>query len=241
MTAQNLLASVIERWLQENQKRTIGRLGQITGVDYQVIKRSLQKESIPTPANALALLNTCATIEETLDYFKDNPAILNFQKRIASSWKLCSESEFISKLTSKNSCLIVILALTVGATHESVMELLGRYGLAEFNSLVDDGFLKEHHTKPGVFVVDPDKDLQLRVENIEVGMQVAEVFATIPTNSQSLARFFASSVNLETYQKVKEIEKQAYTDIAELVKNSDGPYVMCGALTLTILNYQEDK
>lgn len=226
----DILVGYIERWIAASTRRNVSLLSRMTGVPYPTLRRILQKESNPSLENTMALLNTVATLPETIEYFNDNSSIQEFYVRVTSQKEVITDPDLISRLIKRESFWIIVLALTVGATSNRVEKLLGTFGLSEFTSMIEEGFL--HEESEEVYRTD-SKTLLKFIESKKVGEEAARFIADLPTRHDGMKRFLAYNVTLETFQRLKDRCRDIFTELDDAARNNPGNILIAGSLVLT--------
>ncbi|HYX35755.1 MAG TPA: hypothetical protein VE954_21875 [Oligoflexus sp.] len=225
-----LLAGYIERWIAANSRRNIALLSRLSGVPYPTIRRIMQKESVPNIETAMSILNTVATLQETISYFDDNASIQDFYARVTTNKELVTDPDTIGRLLKRESFWIIVLALTVGATASRVEKLLGTFGLSEFTAMIEEGFL--HEESRDVYRTDSQRLLQY-IESKKVGEEAAKHIAELPIRHDGLKRFLAFNVNMETFVQMKKKMQDCFAELDEMGRKNPGNMLIAGSFVVT--------
>ncbi len=225
----DLLVDYIERWLSGSSRRTIQLLTRLSGVPYPTLRRIIQRESIPSVENAMALLNLVSTLDETIAYFEGNESIKAFYKRVTEKAGLAGH-DIMTRLIGRESFWIMALGLTIGATRQRVETFLGAFGVSEFDMMVEEGVLVEK--TPGTYRVNIDESI-LYVESKRIGSEAAKYIAELPANDLSIKRYLVYNVTNETYEKIRNRMIEAYMECDHLAKTSDGTVMIAASFVAT--------
>lgn len=224
------LIGYIERWLDENARRSLSMLSRYTGIPYPTLRRIVQKESEPSVETALYLLNFVASLQETLEYFGDNAPIKSFYNKVTSGKEIVSDPSVIEKFLKKEACWVTILASTIGATEENVRSLLGSHGIAELNALIEEKFVYE--VRPGLFRTD-ESHFKAHIESIKVGVTVSRFIADLPPKPDSFHRFVACNVTQAGFEQMKIAAKDGFLNMTAGAKDHEGDILVAGTIILT--------
>lgn len=233
------LIGYIERWISERPRRSLNLLARLSGVAYPTLRRIAQKESQPTIENALYILNFVATLQETLDYFSDNPSIQAFYGKVTQGKEVLRDTDSLERYLKKEAWWILALALTVGATEENVRSLLGSHGIAELNSLVDEKLIYEE--RPGLYR-SLGTSIANHVESLKFGSTVARHIADLPTKPDSYSRFLCYNVTQEKFRDLKALARDFFLKLDADAQTAPGDEVFAASIVLTrVLDDEGEK
>jgi hypothetical protein len=222
------LSSLIERWLEQGSKRNIQTLARISGVPYPTIRRILQQESTASLETAIALLNVVATIPETLSYFSDIECANRFFKRFAEYSSPKPEQDLPTHIVDRESFWILMLGLTIGATQSRVKDLLGSYGIATLNRLVEKGIMFEK--APDLFMTKTESAF-VHYDNDHLANLVGGFINDMPSEIQPLQRFLVCNVNDEGFAAMRSILKKAFEECQGISRTREGDHVVAFSFT----------
>lgn len=237
MSKADLLVDYIERWLSSSSRRTIQLLTRLSGVPYPTLRRILQRESVPSVENAMAILNLVSTLDETVAYFEENESIKAFYKRVTDKSSLAGQ-DIMARLIGRESFWIMALGLTIGATKPRVEQLLGAFGLAEFEMMIEEGVLIEK--TPGVYRVNINQSV-LYVESKRIGSEAAKYIAELPPNDQTIKRYMVYNVNSESYERIKNKILDCYMECDHIARTNEGDVMIAASYVATRVMSRNDE
>ncbi len=223
MSKDELLASFIERWLGQGSKRNIQTLARMSGVPYPTIRRIIQNDSSASLETAIALLNVVATIPETMSYFSDIECANRFFKRFSEYSSPAQSGDLPAHIVDRESFWIIMLGLTIGASHSRVRDLLGSYGIATLNRLVEKGVMYEK--APDVYLVKVDSTF-VHYDNDKLAGMVGAFINDMPSNQQPLQRFLVCNVSKEGQDLMRATLKKSFEECQAISQAHEGDHVV---------------
>lgn len=232
-----ILVDYIERWLSSSSRRSIQLLTRLSGVPYPTLRRIIQRESVPSVENAMALLNLVANLEETLEYFNGNDSIKAFYKRVTEKASLAGQ-DILTRLIGRESFWIIALSLTIGATRSRVEALLGAFGISEFEMMIEEGLLIEKTRN--VYRLNIEESI-LFVESKRIGGEAVKYIAELPPKDQTIKRYMVYNVTQNAYELIQRRMLEAYSECDQLARANEGDLMMAASIVATqVLSANEE-
>jgi hypothetical protein len=217
-TKEDLIVSLIERWLNEKPRRSLQALTRVSGVPYPTLRRIVQKECEPSTDSAMSVLNVVATLSESLEYFSDVDPIKKFYARVSANMSKASP-ELIETYFDPEPFWILNLALCVGATLENVRGLLGAKGVEAFEEMVGQNLLVEKNF--GVYVVNVEC-ATVFIESKRYGRESTRNIADMASLNEALQRSIIYGVDSQTYREIEEKMMNCFLECGELAERGPG-------------------
>lgn len=212
------LALYIERWIEQGSKRSLQTLSRSTHIPYPTLRRIMQREGEPTLDTALTLLNVVATLDEAMDYLKDNKAVCQFYEKVSSKTSL-ARSDVLERFSGKDAFWIICLGLTIGATRARVQNLLGLSGLAILEEMVAEGVLQESEHE--IFRTAAESST-LFFHSGKVGKETVGHVNEMPPSGRFFEQVIVCNVNERGLEILMESLKEAFEKGAEAAKEQEG-------------------
>ncbi len=212
------LATYVERWIAKGSRRSLQTLSRDTHIPYPTLRRIMQKEGEPNLDTALTLLNLVATLEEMMDYLKDNKAVQQFYGKISSKTTL-AKAEVLERFSGKDAFWIICLGLTLGATRARVQNLLGLTGLATLDEMVAEGILKE--TEFETYRTDAESST-LFFHSDKAGKETVGHVNDMPPSGRFFEQVIVCNVNEKGLEILMDSLKEAFEKGAEAAKQQEG-------------------
>lgn len=138
------ISQLIDRWLAENPRRSLGALAKRASIPYPTLRRIAQKENIPNVSTALPVLRIVATQDECQEFLLNHfPKVGQFVKEFSHRFQTSPAPIELNELVYDRTNFVILTLASEGISRQQLHRALGDVGVAHTDRLLELGVLSE--------------------------------------------------------------------------------------------------